>query len=322
MEKTIQALASALNLDAEEFAAALRDGEKWLEDDKMAEKIGQTVRDQVKAAREASKAREEAQLKRGTRETMLSVERWMKAQGFENPDKLQGSELLDAFTEHLRAQTAPAGDPAGSGGKKPGEMSSEDLAKLPAVKELMTDAVKGAAAKYEAVKAEFEAYQKKTTVERVEAVAKKTAAEILEENRAILEVPGSEIAKPQRLEAIYRFFDFEKMRVDEKGGIVMLDENGEVLLNDMGKPVSYKEKVLEINKRLYGFHTQDPNKGGGNPPANGGQKPGEWKPSMTFTDQAAYDNFYRTETDPVKRAEGAKSWRFQQEQQQQQAAGK
>ena len=315
MEKTIQALASALNLDAEEFAAALRDGEKWLEDDKMAEKIGQTVRDQVKAAKEA-------QLKRGKRETMLSVERWMKLQGFDNPDKLQGDELFDAFAEHQKAKTTPAGDPADGGGKKPGEMSREDLAKLPAVKELMTDAVKGAAAKYEAVKAEFEQYQKKTEVERIATAARQRAAQVLEEGKAILEVPGSGITKAQRLETFYRLLEFDKMKVDEKGEIVLLDDNGDPLVNDMGKPVSFKDKVLEINKGLYGFHTQDPNKGGGNPPANGGQKPGEWKPSMTFTDQAAYDNFYRTETDPVKRAEGAKSWRFQQEQQQQQAAGK
>ena len=307
MEKLIQALASALNLDAEEFTAALRDGDKWLADEQLADKIGEAARTQVKAAKEA-------QLKRGKRETMLQVERWMKAQGFENPDKLQGDDLFDAYAEHQKAQSAPAGDGA-DGGKKPGEMSREDLAKLPTVKELMAEAVKSAAAKYEAVNAEFEQYKKKTTVERIAATARQTAAQILEENRAILEVPGSDITKAQRLEAFYRFLDFDKMQVDEKGNIVLLDANGDPLVNDMGKPISYKDRELEINKGLYGFHTQDPNRGGGNPPANGGQKPGEWKPSVTFADQAAYDNFYRTETDPVKRAEGAKSWRFQQEQQ-------
>jgi hypothetical protein len=303
MEKIFQALASALNLDVEEFTAALRDGDKWLTDEQLADKIGEAARAQVKAAKEA-------QLKRGKRETMLQVERWMKAQGFENPDKLQGDELLEAYAEHWKAQ-APAGDPSADGGKKPGEMSREDLAKLPAVKELMAEAVKGAASKYDAVKAEFEAYQKKTTVERIASVAKQTAAQILEENRAILEVPGSDITKAQRLDAFYRFLNFEGMQIDEKGAVVLLDPNGDPLVNDMGKPVSFKDKVLEINKSLYGFHTQDPNKGGANPPANGGQKPGEWKPSITFADQAAYDNFYRSETDAKKRAEGAKSWAYQ-----------
>ncbi len=307
MEKVFTALASALNLDAEEFNAALRDGDKWLTDEQLADKIGEAARTQVKAAKEA-------QLKRGKRETMLSVERWMKAQGFENTDGLQGNELLEAYAEHQKAQSAPTGDGA-DGGKKPGEMSREDLAKLPTVKELMAEAVKTAAAKYEAVNAEFEQYKKKTTVERIAATAKQTAAQILEENRAILEVPGSDITKAQRLEAFYRFLDFDKMQVDDKGNVVLLDANGDPLVNDMGKAISYKDKVLEINKTLYGFHTQDPNKGGANPPANGAQKPAEWKPSITFTDQAAYDNFYRTETDPAKRAEGVKSWRFQQEQQ-------
>ena len=64
MEKIFTALASALNLDAEEFNAALRDGDKWLTDEQLADKIGEAARTQVKAAKEA-------QLKRGKRETML-----------------------------------------------------------------------------------------------------------------------------------------------------------------------------------------------------------------------------------------------------------
>ena len=145
-EKVIGAIASALSLDASEFTAALKDGDKWLADDALADKIGELAAAQVKAAKEA-------QHKRGQRETWTAVEKRLKAQGFENAEKLQNVAMLDAFFEAYGPEKAPEG-------KTPEQFTKEDLVKLPIVKSLMQEAKAEAGKQYDTLKNEYKTAKK------------------------------------------------------------------------------------------------------------------------------------------------------------------
>ena len=68
-----------------------------------------------------------------TAETWTAVEKRLKAQGFENAEKLQNVAMLDAFFGAYGPEKAPEG-------KTPEQFTKEDLVKLPIVKSLMQEA--------------------------------------------------------------------------------------------------------------------------------------------------------------------------------------
>lgn len=312
IEKILGAVASALHVDANEFITALKDGENWLEDDEVTEKITGTVKSQLKAAKDA-------QLKRGTRESWATVEKWVKSHGFEADDDLKGTELLTAFSEHIKAAKT-AIDPT-----KPATLTKEELAALPDVKALLAERVTDALSKYEAdakkeverLKSEYDGYKRKAESEKIQTVARQYLAKALEEGDVLLEPKGTGVSKEKRIEAVLRQIDFEKIRLSDKGLPVEVDENGDPLEDEFGRPIDIAKKAVSIGKEIYGARGVDPDKSGGDPkPATG--KGEAYKPTYTF---AGEDDFNRQVSGQGNAAERAKMMQDYAHQQQKQAAG-
>lgn len=302
MEKIIGAVASALSLDAVELSAELKDGEKWLEEEKLAEILSAKVSAQVKAAKEAQRLR-------GIREKGKAVEQFLSKQGFSNPDKLEGDALLEAYSDYLKASHE------GEGGKDPRAMSREDLAKLPDVKALVVDAQKAAGAKYEQLSAQFEAEKKSWQSQRVQDLGAARLPEILEEAKVVLDIKGSEGSRAARIKAVSSMIDWGSVGIDANGGLVFIDSDGQPKTDDFGKPVDFKKHVVGLASGIYGVHLADPKKGGAAPA--GGQSGqgggGTYQRTHSFNDAADFNARYMVETNVSTRASMLKDWKVQQE---------
>ncbi len=308
-EKVIIALASALQMNATEFTAALKDGDNLLEGDALADKLKEVAAGRLKAAKEQ-------QYTRGKNEVAKSVGRWAKERGasFEG-EKIE--DILEAATEAFEQKTSAPPE-----GNDPSKFSKDELLKLPVVKELLQGARQEAIKPFEAQKETYEAALKKERLARVADIAKREAAEFLEAEKIILEIPEMGIKKAERLKAIFLNIDFDSLGTDDKGAIIVLDEDGKPKTDDFGKPIDFKSIVVNIAEPMFGFRTQNPNHGGANPGtgASGAQgQGGAYKPTYTFATQSDYEKALSNEPDNAKRATMGRDYLLQQ--QQQKAAG-
>lgn len=299
MSKVYSAIASALKLDAQ-WLATLKNGEDWLSEDEIADAVSAIISERVKAA--ATNSRET-----GKREINDQVRKFVKSMGFDNPDNLQGKELLQAYDDWRVDGAEP--------GKKPADMTEEEIVKLPAFKKVLGVKLGEAQNQLQAMQAEVEKVKATAKQERVSGTLKAWLSKTLEEGKVVLEVPGSTISRENRINAIMRQLDTSKIDVDEKGNPFLLDEDGSPKVDTFGKPINLAKVVVEeIAAPLYGIHSQNPNHGGGNPNPQGAQgAQGDWKPSMRFANQAEYDAYKMKEPDPAKRLEATMSWQHQQQ---------
>ena len=297
MEKLILGIASALSIDAEELTA-LKDGEKWLDENDLAPKLAEIVKSQVSAAKDA-------QFKRGIREKESAVKRFLRNAGFANEAKLEGDALLEAYTDHVKGSFEP-----GETGKEPAKMTREELLKLPEVKTLLVETKQQAGTQFEALKSEYEQAQTKWKRERVADIAKVKLPAYLKAANVNLEVPGVADGEEKRVKAIMSMLDIGEIGLDDKGELIFLDSDGTPKLNDYGKPLDLKKHVAEVGESLFGIRKIDPGKGGANP--HQGQRPGGTDPKVfTFENQAAFDSAFMNETDASKRSQMLKDFKTQ-----------
>ncbi len=296
-EKVIGAIASALHTDAQEFAAALKDGDKWLAEDELAEVISQKISEQVRAAKED-------QRKRGQREVWSSVEKKLKAQGFDNAEKLQGVALLETFFENFKTESEPDG-------KKPAEMTDAELAKLPAVKSLIAKVKADAGKEFEAVKTELEQRAMRAETTQKKLVVGAEMAKLLE--GAKINLGDNAETRAARLRMVESQIPFDRLNI----------ENDKIVFSDAdGFEADFKKFVLDIAQPAYGIVKQDPNKGGANPPQAGpnGAAGGDGKHVRKYTFANASEYEQARLTAPVtEHYQMRMDWKLQQEEM---AAGK
>lgn len=287
-EKIIGAIASALQIEASEFAESLKVDGKLLEGDDLHSKVTEVIRDTIKTAKDD-------QHKRGLRTSEEALVKWMKSQGFTNPDKLKGSALLDAFNQWKDDQHQPDDE-----GKKPAEMSEAELEKLPGVKAIVTRKLSAVNAEVDATKKEFEDYKKEQGTKEVKQEAKGYIAKLLTEKGARLEVDG--VTKEQRLDNFYRLVDFGRVKIGDDKKPYLVDENGDPATNENGRRIAFDDYIIDLNKGLYGFQKQDPGKGSPSPGSEGGGKgEGGGDPKFNFATRQDADRVAQTSTDPKER---------------------
>lgn len=298
-EKIIGALASALNLDATELFAELKDGDKWAEN--ATELLSGKISAQVKAAKEA-------QYKRGIREKGKAVEQYLRGKGFDNAEKLEGEALLEAAFEFL----TPKGGNSGQSGE-PAKMTKEDLLKLPEVKALIDEGKKQAGSQFEALKAEYDAAKTTWQTMRIKDLSAAQLPSYLDEAKVILDVPGSQGTKEKRVQAIAALIDWSKVSLNEKNQLIFIDEQGQPATDDFGKPLDFKKHVVGIAAEIYGVHKTDSSKGGAAPggkPSNPGNTRAD---KYAFTDSKAFQEALFSEPDVSKRAQMRQDWKEQSE---------
>jgi len=195
-EKFLKAIALAFKIkNADEWLATLKDGEDWLEEDKVIELVSKTISDRVAAAKMESRGSGQAEQNR-------YISKFVSDAGFENPDNLQGKELLTAFkTWQEENATSPISD------TPPTEMDKETLRKLPVVQNLILEAQQGAGEKFKSVQkqleekaAEFEQYKRSVVEGEVKSIARGHFEEALRSANIILEVEGKNINPKVRID--------------------------------------------------------------------------------------------------------------------------
>lgn len=288
MENTILgAIASAFQLDADTLTTFKDDQGEWLPEADLSQKLQTVVKDRIG---------KHGQMKvdEGIRRNAEQLEKWAKAKGFQNPDRLKGEALYEALAAHMGSSTNP----------EPGELTPETAKKHPIFKQVLAAEMQAARTEMEAKTREHEAYKAQIEAERVQDVARREAVAALEAGKVRLSVDGTD--KDTRLNAVLMMLKNEKVGIDATGKPVLLDDDGEPKKDTWGNPVDFAKHVAAIGEKMFGKDDFDPKKGSPSPgmnPASGGKNP-----QMTFKSQADFDAWFANETDGAKRMTGQTAW--------------
>jgi len=302
MKEILEAIASGLKLDAEQFFADFKNGDDFISEKEAAAKLATFIPEKVKAANEGAK-------KVGRSEVNKRFSRLIKDSGFENPDSLEGEPLLTAFLEWKSEQSQHVdGDP--------GKMSREDLLKLPVVREILKEGERKASEKWTAEKTAFEARVAQAENTRKGFLLDKTLVSILEKGKVNLgDTPEQ---KALRL-------DFLKSRVD-LGRLEIGDGDTLKFLDRDGYEADFEKEFLPVAQTAFGIVTQDKNKGGSGAQGSGtgGNRQGEkHTPIHQFPEGSkTFDALIFNAKNATERAEIHRDWHFLQKQESEKAAGK
>ncbi len=287
MDKLLGALSSAFNLDDESINQFKDENGAWLGEDDLSTKVADVLKSRLDAYGQAK-------IDETTRRERAAFEKWAKKTGYQNTAGLRGEQLFDALREHFEASGA---------GNNPDALTKEQLAKLPAFKEVLSEQMGTARAEHERLKSEFDQYKAQATREKVQTVVREQAAAALREGRIRLNVEG--VDETARLEVIYSALEKQEIGLDETGKPVLM-KDGDVLVDSWGKPVSFSKYVTTFGEKLFGKDDFDPSKGSPSPGKDGKQaQPGN---KWNFKTQADVDAYLSRETDPAKAAEAQKAW--------------
>lgn len=287
------AIASALRIDAQEFADQLETDGGELKPAEAAAKVAEVIRSKFTAAKKEQHAR-------ATREVWGKVERLVKTAGFDSED-LQGDALLTAFIENKSA-TPPAKGEA---------LTKEQLAKMPEVAELVKEGKQAAAKQLADTLNEFTTYKKGVEAKMAQETGKRIALSELRKANVVLGDGKDPDMEERRLNAILLSVGGNIREKD--GSIVFVNADGGIEEDDYGKPVDYAKKVVETGKLLFGTQVVTPGRNGASPAGSSNATPGAAGIKMSFASQEDFNKFYASETDPVKRYEGLQAYQQQQE---------
>jgi len=292
MDKLLGVISSTFKLDEETLSQFKDEAGTWLSEDEIAGKLPGILSAKLKALGETK-------FKEGDRRRAVNFEKWAKSKGFQNPDGLQGEEFFAAFAEHLESTTTTGGDGQA-------EITKETAAKHPVVKALITEQLQAARQAIEAKEREFNEYKQQSEKQRVQDVAKREALNALRTGKVRLSVDGAD--ESERLETIYLRLERENIGLDSNGKPVLL-KDGEPLVDEWGKQISFEKYVADLGGRLYGRDDFDPSKGSPSPGRNGQQsQPTGNANKWGFKSQSDVDNYLASETDGIKRMEARKAW--------------
>jgi len=304
-DKLYKAIAVAFKINPDEFIATLKDGDDWLSEDAISDKITDLVSTKVTAAKTDSR-------KSGQAEQNAKILKIVKASGFENTDNLQGADLLTAFTAWKDEQIAPP-----TGDTPVDQMDKETLLKLPIVKSLVLEAKQESGRGVEAVKQQFDAYKAqveqdnvKRERERAINVAERHTEEAARKGNIVLKVEG--VDEKVRLKSIFDVIRLnESIGLDAKGLPIVLGEDGEQKKDDYGNPIPFSDIVVSYGKGMYGVSAIPQTHEGANPPINAGV-PGQkdYVPKYRFGTTKEYDDAYMKASSPEDRLELSRSKQF------------
>lgn len=301
MEEVVKAISAAFKMPETDLAALLKDGDEYLTGDDLATALQGVVSDRVKLAAEQAR-------KGGQREQNQKIAAFVRKAGFDNPDKLQGEALLEAYAAWSE-ENAPA--PAvGEFDKIP----EKDLLKFPNVKALIEKNRETVAAKLTALEQaalqkeqELAAFKNKVEQEKVLAFANDFSAKALKEAGVMLEVDG--VSPDLRIKSVLKIATEGKRLAMVNDDLVFLGEDDDVERDEYGKPVSVRDSIVNLGKQMFGASKTPPGQGGGGmPPAKTPGQGGADAPRKMFANVSEYNAFMLSETDPALRAEGIKSW--------------
>lgn len=295
MQEILEAIASGLKLDAEQFIADFKNGEDFISEKEAAGKLSAFISDKVKAANETAK-------KVGRSEVSKRYERHIKSSGFENSEGLEGEELFKSFLSWKDEQAqAPEGDPK--------TMGRDELLKHAVVKTLISEREAKAAEKW--------ALEKKELEQKV-AQAENTRKTLLLDQKLLsaLEKGRVNLGDTPEMREMRKNLIKTQVKLER----IELDGDKFKYLDEEGFEADFEKEILSLGASAFGIVKQDPSRSGANPQAGGaaGAGAGEYKPKYTFAGGVKeYNDLKTTLVDPQERLQVEKDWRHIQ----QQAAG-
>lgn len=298
-ETFLKAVASGLKLDAAKFLADFKNGDDWKTESEISDLLGDFISEKVKAANETAR-------KTGRSESSAKLARLIKNSGFENPDGLQGEDLLKSFLEWKDEQAQHVeGDPA--------KFSKEELLKLPLVQSIAKEREAKAGERFAAEKAEWEKKVLQAENTRKGFLLDKALVSTLE--KAKVNLGDTPEQKALRLNLLRPLIDFSRLEIGEGDVLKLLDKEG--------FETDFEKEILPIASNAFGIVTQDKNKGGsgaqGSASGSNG-KAGEYVPVHIFPGGVAdYNQKWSAAPDNATRHQVQKDWKFQQDKE---AAGK
>jgi len=266
-KETLEGLAALVNVKAEDVAE-LYEGDG--EDIKLKEGVNP-----LEITSGWIKTRLDDVYKAAQRKTAAKFENFVQSQGFES--EAQGVELLQQYVESIKAK------PGDGGGGDPGEWEQ----KYQALESSHAKAL-------EAIK------QKEAEVEQAikEGQRREVAARFQMDVRKALgdKWAGSE----DHFGILINNFNLDRIKYDN-GKPVLLDESGEVLKDELHRPIEFADMVKKYGGLIGGFHAVDPGKGG--PPASGGNgnSGGGSVKIPSGTTEKEFRSMLTNERDPAKR---------------------
>jgi hypothetical protein len=294
-QEILKGVASALQIDVTELADVLKKDGEDLKGDAIAKAIAEKVKEEVTTATDA-------RFKAGQSEINRKILKAAKAAGFQNTNNLMGAELVSAAIEFAKTQAEGEGGDAG----KDGELTREKLEKNQIVKELIAEKLKAANDLLEQTKSEFDGFKKTASQKERDVVLKEFLGQELDQAKVILDGPTG-TNKEQRIATMLKLVPSNVGLKDGKP--VFLDEDGNVETDNLGKPKSVAKWAVETATPLFGVRTQDPGKAGaGAPPGGNGSAGGQCGESITFENEAAFNQYMETETDSAKRLAARQAW--------------
>ena len=263
MKDLLVGLASPLNIKAEEVS------EMFDTEGSLKEGV-----DPVATFTKAIKTRLDDVYKAAERKTSNRFESWVKSQGVESD--LQGTELLEHYFESVKGKPGEPGK--GDGGEWEKKYSTLEASHKKALEQLILK------------DQELEKERKLGHVKQVEARLQSDARTFLGKQWAGSEDHFSELIK-----------GYNPERIRYEGEVpFLLDDNGEILKDELHRPIRLDDDIKRRGKLIGGFHAADPNKGGPPPPANAGGT------GSTFTlpkgiSNREFNEMLDMEKDPVKK---------------------
>ncbi len=291
MEEIFKGIASAFQIDETELAEALKnESGDMLTGEALTKALAAKVKEEISTATEA-------RFKAGQSEINRKVLKAAKAAGFEGDTKLLGGELTTAIIEFFKAK---------SDSDEPQTLTREVLEKNPIVKQIVTDKLQAASSEIETVKAGYEAKIKEYTKKEVKGALSAFLKKSLNEAKVILDGPEG-TSEENRIAMIMAMAPDNISIIN--GVPVFVDEDGVPELDELGKQKSVAKWAIDTATPIFGVRKQDPGKSGGGAKTGGsGAETGVGGDTITFENEAAYNQYMTTEVDPQKRLTARQAW--------------
>lgn len=265
VSKVIEAIASAFKIDAVELGKKLKtEGSEEFAPDAPT-KLATFITESFATARKDADGK-------ATRRAWGQVTNVLKRSGFENPDGKEFDDLVLAAVGHFSAQQVE-GDLT--------KMKPDELAKLPAVKELIRSGRTAVEALNASLKTELEAEKKKSTTALITGKIEAEQALLIEKFKVDL---GEGATRTQRLAKMPKLL--ERERVAEKDGkLVMVDSDGEVETDGTGQPITFERHFSETIVPIFGTVDRRAGKGGAGAQGSGSGGSGSKAGAATFANE-------------------------------------
>jgi len=201
----------------------------------------------------------DSQLGRGKRESLTALERDLKTE-FGLDSHLQGKELVRAIVEAKTEAALEEAKAAGLkiGNRKPEELTADEIKGLPAVKNLLQNAVTKVTEQLTQREKEFQDYKNGVEKVQLQNLVRRSIEQIAVKNKFNLSPDAAQREKQVNL--FIKTLDLSELKQNGEE-IELVDKEGNLRRDDKHNIVTFEKHVSDLNP--FGVHQFDPNKAGG-----------------------------------------------------------